>query len=138
MEESHEKEPGGISQSGLGRRGFLLKAGAAGAAAWAVPSIITMQPAGAVELTSPPPKPPAVEVLPNVATHGAEPDEAAPAAEVLPARTGLPATGAEIGNLAAAGLAAIAGGAALHVWSAKRPDSFAGPDAEAPPALPLP
>lgn len=132
MEESHEQDTAGINQSGLGRRRFLLKAGAAGAAAWAVPSIITMQPAGAAELTSPPPQPPAVEVLPNVVTHGAEPEE------VLPARTGLPLTGAEIGNLTAAGLAAVAGGAALHVWSAKRPDSFAGPDAEAPPAPPLP
>jgi hypothetical protein len=132
---------------GLDRRRFLLGAGAVSAAAFAVPTIITIAPAGAASLTSPPPQPPGppeVEVLPNritdppVAVAGIEdPGTAvAPKTEVLAARTGLPLTGAEVGALTAAGLAATAGGAALHVWSAKaglhEPPPATGPAAPAP------
>jgi hypothetical protein len=107
------------SHSSLGRRKFLVAAAVAGTAAWAVPTIITMEPAGAATLTSPPPVPP-VEVLPETLVNPAV-GPAAPAVQVEPeveVRGALAMTGAEIGPLLGAGIAAIAGGAALHHWSA--------------------
>jgi hypothetical protein len=117
------------TSSGLGRRKFLATAAAAGAVAWAAPAIITMQPAGAASLTSPPPTPPPTGPT-GVVPTGVEPaDEtnpdpngADPKPQVAAASTGtLPFTGADIKQLAATGLAATAGGGALMFWSADRP-----------------
>ena len=64
----------GRGSGGIIRRRFLIGAAGVGAAAWVAPAIITMDPAGAAELTSPPPKPPDTEVLTaqTPAVRGAE------------------------------------------------------------------
>lgn len=106
--------------SDLGRRQFLRKAAVAGTVAWAVPTIITMEPAGAAELTSPPPEPP-VDVG-GVVVPSDPPTAAPPVTQVagtqVAGRTELARTGVELDNLVVAGLAATAGGAALLLWSA--------------------
>ena len=61
MEDAGNETSEVTSSSAVGRRKFLVKAAVAGSVAWAVPAIITMEPAGAAALTSPPPTPP-VEV----------------------------------------------------------------------------
>jgi len=103
----------------LGRRQFLHKAAVAGAVAWAAPTIITMDPAGAAGLTSPPPEPPD---RPGVDVGGivvpSDPRSAATGTRVA-GRTELARTGAELDDLVVAGLAATAGGAALVRWSAE-------------------
>lgn len=113
------------SAATLGRRKFLFTAAAVGTVAWAVPTIITMEPAGAAALTSPPPEPPVDPVDPVVQVRGAvasgEPGStstAAPAAGTTASQAELPRTGVEPTNLLAAGLAATAGGAAMLLWSA--------------------
>jgi hypothetical protein len=115
---------------GVGRRRFLVAAAGAGAAAWAVPAIITMEPAGASGLTSPPPKPsqpPATSASPPPEVLGTEvvkDPAAAPGSEVAGATAAggqLPFTGAKVEQLTIAGLAATAGGAAMHFWSAGTP-----------------
>jgi hypothetical protein len=63
MEAPHHREPDQqhppeTSAAALGRRRFMVRAAAVGTVAFAVPTIITMAPAGAAELTSPPPTPP--------------------------------------------------------------------------------
>ncbi len=111
----------------FGRRRFLLGAAAAGTAAWAVPAIVTMEPAGAAGLTSPPPTPPEVEVLPKtIIDPPVDPSDpvvevaGAPAANPeVEVRGALAVTGAPIDTLLGAGAAAIAGGGALHQWSAR-------------------
>ena len=111
--------------SGVGRRDFLRKV--AGTGAFAVPMIVTVDPANAQALTSPPPEPPGsstepkspgtdLKSSPGAGTPGAEDLRAA--GRRVPRRTELPRTGADIDRLAAAGLAATAGGAALVLWSA--------------------
>ncbi len=115
-------EPGGEPgpSAALGRRKFLVRAAAAGTVAWAVPAIVTMEPAGAAALTSPPPE---VEVLPNRVTDPGEPG--GPAVEVAAAKPPakpkvevLAKTGAPIDTLFGLGAVAVAGGGALHQWSA--------------------
>jgi hypothetical protein len=95
-------------ESRLGRRQFLLKAAVAGTVAFAVPTIVTVDPAGATGLHSPPPE----EVLPTGVTDPM----------VVPGGVSaggeLPRTGVGTEELVAAGLAATAGGAAMLFWSA--------------------
>lgn len=110
------------AEVGLGRRQFLAKAAVAGTVAWAVPTIITVDPAGAAQLTSPPPEPP-VDPPTEVGGLVVPGDPAAPAAQPsgtqVGGRTVLPRTGADLDDLVVAGLAATAGGAVLHHWSAE-------------------
>jgi hypothetical protein len=97
------------------RRDFLRKA-TVGTGAFAVPMILTVDPADAQAVASPPPEspqtPPATGVTGSIAPG--------PAATSRPAsgRSELPRTGADIDRLVAAGLAATATGAALLLWSA--------------------
>jgi hypothetical protein len=109
------------ARAGMGRRAFLVRATAVGAAAWAVPTIVTMTPAGAAEVTSPPPRPPVTP--PSETTVVVDPQVVDPGTQVASktaTQATLPNTGADTARLAAAGLAAIAGGAALTLWSADK------------------
>jgi hypothetical protein len=111
----------------VGRREFLRKAVVGGGAA-VVPTIITVDPANAQALTSPPPEPPGRRGSPPVDV-GTSPGSASPplpgtlpkppAAGRMAARTQLPRTGMDLDRLVVAGLAATAGGAALVLWSAE-------------------
>jgi hypothetical protein len=107
-----------------GRRDFLRKAAVAGTAAFAVPVIITVDPAGAQALTSPPPEPPGhsgpVTPAPGGVSSGAGTPGGDPGARARPTHTELPRSGSDLDRLLAAGLAATAGGAALVLWSADR------------------
>jgi hypothetical protein len=116
------QEPDGTE--GTGRRRFIAGVAAAGGLAFAAPAIVTMQPAGASTLTSPPPKPPEPPSPPTVdATDVGDPTPApaaAPAVAPVVASGQLPFTGASVKALAATGLAATAAGTAMVVWSAER------------------
>jgi hypothetical protein len=101
----------------IARRDFLRKAAAAGTGAFVVPTIITVDPADAQALTSPPPEPPGAQQPESPTTDLTSPPGAA-ASGGAGGRTQLPRTGADLDRLAAAGLAATAGGAALVLWSA--------------------
>jgi hypothetical protein len=112
-----------------GRRDFLRKAAVAGTGAFVVPTIITVNPADAQALTSPPPEPPGRPASPPVdlgnspgtappPATGAQPTARA-AGRPAAGRTELPRTGADLDRLIVAGLAATAGGAALVLWSAE-------------------
>lgn len=105
-----------------GRRDFMRKA-VVGTSAFVVPTIITVDPADAQALTSPPPEPPGRPESPPAETGGtpATVSRRAPGANRNPAggRTELPRTGTNLDRLVAAGLAATAGGAALVLWSAE-------------------
>jgi hypothetical protein len=110
-----------------GRRDFMRKAAVVGTGAFVVPTIITVDPADAQALTSPPPEPPGQHESPPVEAAGS-PGTGAQSATTQPnqagrtrttTRTELPRTGANLDRLAAAGLAATAGGAALVLWSAE-------------------
>ena len=107
------KKHGGTEPGAAGgppvRRDFLQKAAAAGTAAFALPMIITVDPADAQALTSPPPEPPGSE------------------RKRRQARTELPRTGDGIDRLVAAGLTATASGAALMLWSAELESSSPAP-----------
>jgi LPXTG-motif cell wall-anchored protein len=110
-----------------GRRDFMRKAAVVGSGAFVVPTIITVDPADAQALTSPPPEPPGQHDSPPAEASDSPGTVAQPAAtRPNPAnrtrtttRTELPRTGANLDHLAAAGLAATAGGAALVLWSAE-------------------
>jgi hypothetical protein len=110
-----------------GRRDFMRKAAVVGSGAFVVPTVITVDPADAQALTSPPPEPPGQHESPP-AEAGGSPGTGAQSAATQPTqagrtrtttRTELPRTGANLDRLAAAGLAATAGGAALVLWSAE-------------------
>jgi hypothetical protein len=118
------------------RRDFLRKAAAAGTGAFAVPMIITVDPADAQALTSPPPQPPgstgpgsrSVEPVgsrgtPGPGTRGTQPADR----RQVSGRSELPRTGAAIDRMVATGLAATAGGAALVLWSADMRSKSAAP-----------
>jgi hypothetical protein len=94
-----------------------------------VPTIITVDPADAAALNSPPPEPPGRPESHPV-EGGSEPCRvAAPATGAQPTppavgsrvtgRAKLPRTGVDLDRLAAAGLAATAAGAAFVLWSAE-------------------
>jgi hypothetical protein len=116
----------------LQRRDFLRQAAFAGTA-FMVPTIVTVDPADAQALTSPPPKPPGREPPPVDLTRpvglGPRRGTAAGTRQRIPVtnRTELPRTGADIDRLVAAGLAATAGGAALVLWSAEIRSRSASP-----------
>jgi hypothetical protein len=118
--ESGGTTPGAEPRSTVGRRDFLRKAAVAGTGAFAVPMIVTVDPADAQALTSPPPEPPVSSTKPKNPGTGVAgaPRPQRGSRRQMPARTGLPRTGADIDRLVAAGLAATAGGAALVLWSA--------------------
>jgi hypothetical protein len=109
-----------------GRRDFLRRAAVAGTSAFAVPMIITVDPADAQALTSPPPEPPGS----SNGSLGAE-TPTTTAAPRTPSResdrTELPRTGADIDRIVAAGLTATAGGAALVLWSADMKSKSSAP-----------
>jgi hypothetical protein len=111
------------------RRDFLRKAVVAGTGVFAVPMIVTVDPADAQALTSPPPEPPGSSQpdtpgidLTSSRRAGTPAGSGTAAGSRTPAqasgRTELPRTGADLDRLVAAGLAATAGGAALVLWSA--------------------
>jgi hypothetical protein len=109
-----------------GRRDFMRKAAVAGTGAFVVPTIITVNPADAQALTSPPPEPPGRPESPPTDVGGsgpvARPAGSQPSGAArgrTTTRTELPRTGANLDRLVAAGLAATAGGAALVLWSAE-------------------
>jgi hypothetical protein len=125
-----------------GRRDFVRRATIAGTGAFAVPMIVTVDPADARPLTSPPPEPPGASNRPLSPPDEPvnKPPTASGAQSSMTAgsrtsrrrvsgRTELPRTGADIDRMVAAGLAATAGGAALVLWSA---DTQSRPAPESP------
>jgi hypothetical protein len=130
----------GPGRKAEGRRAFLQKAAVAGTGAFAVPMIITVDPADAQALTSPPPEPPGAST-PTTPTGPAAPSTTSQrlgaTGRGVTGRTELPRTGADIDRMAAAGLAATAGGAALVLWSAGMKSNAAAP-AAADPVAPRP
>ena len=123
-----------------GRRDFMRKAAVVGSGAFLAPMIITVDPADAQALNSPPPEPPGRPESPPV-ERGNEPvTVAAPATGAQPSapaggsrvsrRTELPRTGEDLDRLTVAGLAAVAGGAALTLWSAEVKAGAKSPDAK--------
>jgi hypothetical protein len=117
-EVGYEDSPGSV-----GRREFLRKA-VVGSGAFAVPTIITVGPADARALTSPPPEPPGRPQSPSVdqgseiASPPGTPQGRRDSGTRMTRRTELPRTGMDLDRLVVAGLAATAGGAALVLWSA--------------------
>ena len=102
------------------RRDFLRRAAVVGTGAFVVPTIITVDPANAQAVTSPPPEPPGgseggSQVVPS--GNAAQPGN--PAGNQGPGGGELALTGMDLGELTVAGLAATAGGAALMLWSAE-------------------
>jgi hypothetical protein len=93
----------------LGRRQFIRKAAVAGAIVWTVPTIVSIEPAGAAERHSTPPKPP-VEPISGVVSrpHDGEKDAAQ-----------LPFTGDNEVLEFGVGVAAVAAGAAMLMMSAE-------------------
>jgi hypothetical protein len=111
-----------------GRRDFMRRAAVVGTGAFVVPTIVTVDPADAQALTSPPPEPPGRPESPPVEEAGSSGTASRPGTGTQPApaaggrgtvRTEQPRTGANLDRLVAAGLAATAGGAALVLWSAE-------------------
>jgi hypothetical protein len=107
----------GDADEAVARRDFLRTAAVVGTGAFAVPMIVTVDPADAKELTSQPPSPPGEDRV-TPAAGPRRPVRRQPTARQVPGRSELPSTGADIDRMAAAGLAAKAGGAALVLWSA--------------------
>jgi hypothetical protein len=121
---------------GTGRRRFILGAAAAGGLAFAAPAIVTMKPAGASTLTSPPPRPPDPPDPPEVvgetvAAPGVTPT-AAPQVAPAVASGQLPFTGGNVKEMFATGLAATGAGTAMVLWSAERA-KHVPPEATGPP-----
>ena len=98
------------------RREFLRKA-TIGTGAFAVPMILTLDPAVAQALASPPPESPAQTPPATRVTGSTAPGPSATSGSVG-GRGELPRTGADIDRLVAAGLAATGAGAALLLWRA--------------------
>jgi hypothetical protein len=108
----------------LGRRQFMRKAAVAGAIVWTVPTIVSIEPAGAADRHSRPPKPPVDPVGGVVSTpHGdGDGDGQKDAAQ-------LPFTGDnEILELGV-GVAAITAGAAMLMLSAESADAAGATEA---------
>ena len=102
----------------VARRDFLRRAAVAGTGAFVVPMIVTVDPADAQALTSPPPEPPGSSNESPAPTMNPASSAGQGSPRRVSGRTELPRTGADLDRLAAAGLAATAGGAALVLWSA--------------------
>jgi hypothetical protein len=99
------------------RREFLRKA-PIGTGAFAVPMILTVDPADAQAVASPPPESPAQTSPPTNGITGSTAPGPSAANRPASGRSELPRTGADIDRLVAAGLAATAAGASLLLWSA--------------------
>jgi hypothetical protein len=127
MASSSDDESAPNAADTSGRRDFLRKAAVVGTGAFVVPTIISVDPADAQALTSPPPEPPGRPESPPAEVGGSPGTVARPAGTQpnraarsrTTTRTELPRTGANLDRLVAAGLAATAGGAALVLWSAE-------------------
>ena len=127
MASSSDDESAPNAADTSGRRDFMRKAAVVGTGAFVVPTIITVDPADAQALTSPPPEPPGRPESPSAEVGGSPGTVARPAGTQpnraarsrTTTRTELPRTGANLDRLVAAGLAATAGGAALVLWSAE-------------------
>jgi hypothetical protein len=127
MASSSDDESAPDAADTSGRRDFMRKAAVVGTGAFVVPTIITVDPADAQALTSPPPEPPGRPESPPAEVGGSPRTVARPAGTQpnraarsrTTTRTELPRTGANLDRLVAAGLAATAGGAALVLWSAE-------------------
>lgn len=144
MEQGNESGP--RSTSAIDRRRFIRRTAVVGGAVWAAPTLLTVDRASAVALTSPPPngeEPPEVEPdtieqpdpgVPD-GTGGDQPEFSSPdVAGGGTERSGtLPRTGADTDKLVVTGVAAVAAGTALTMWSADSPLSADGAPAEADP-----
>ena len=117
----------------------MRKAAVVGTGAFVVPTIVTIDPADAQALTSPPPEPPGRSESPPV-DLGNPPGTVSPPGTVTRTQRGaratgrseLPRTGADLDRLVAVGLAATAGGAALVLWSAESKAAGAKPRVPSP------
>jgi hypothetical protein len=109
------------------RREFLRKA-TIGTGAFAVPMILTVDPADAQAVASPPPESPA-QAPPATGVTGSTAPVPSAANRSAGGRSELPRTGADIDRLVAAGLAATGAGAALLLWSADARSHAATPAA---------
>jgi hypothetical protein len=98
--------------------------------------IVTVDPADAQALTSPPPEPPGHRRPPlpprDLRRHPLPRSVLAPPVAGSPGAPSCPRTGADIDRMAAAGLAATAGSAPLVLWSAKMKSNAAVPAAADP------
>lgn len=127
-----------------GRRRFVRRAAVVAGAAWVAPTVISVPPAGAAELTSPPPEvtPTSVRRTPGSpeVPVGQEPGATDGGAAAGPAgvsgseRTALPRTGLDLEGPLTVGTGLAAGGAALKLWSTKhlRPQVADGSERPAP------
>jgi hypothetical protein len=99
-----------------------------------VPVIVTMDPADAQTVTSPPPEPPGQREPQDSSQVGAPPRTEVTDRPVKEEgdRGELALTGMNLDHLAKAGLAATAGGAALMLWSADAKAAAPKPAAAAP------
>lgn len=135
----------GDALGATGRRDFLRKATMASTGAFAVPMIVTVDPADAQAPTSPHPGPPGSSNRPqssavhpvNEPAAGSGPQNSTTGGSLASrrgalGRTELPRTGADIDRMVAAGLAATTGGAALVLWSAKAGPRPAAPEPPSP------
>jgi hypothetical protein len=110
----HEPKHFRVAAHDENRRQFLRRAAVVGTTVWAVPTIVTIDAAASQQITSPPPTPPPRDVGEVTVSSPAQ-----PAGMQDGGLTELPRTGVELDDLAVAGLAACAGGAALLLWSAE-------------------
>lgn len=133
-----------INQRPVDRRRFLAKVSVAAGTAWAAPLLISAPPAAAASLQSPPPPPtiPTQTTQPvgfapeAVAEHptagGGRPNAPLPAQaaardRTLPATGQLAETGADLDRLTEVGVATLAAGVGLRVWSARIAGETAAP-----------
>jgi hypothetical protein len=122
-DEPNAEDETGADPAGLDRRRFLRQAAIVGGTAWAVPTLVSMQPAGAASLTSPPPTGVGGTEITMPHGVGTTPTQVLPESTSTSTSTSnesLPRTGADIDRLVAGGLTAVAGGGALMYWSADR------------------
>lgn len=108
MEESPHTNATTSAAAELGRRQFIRKAAVAGAIVWTVPTIVSIEPAGAAERHSTPPKPPVEPVSGVVSTPRGAKNSAQ-----------LPFTGDNEVLEFGVGVAAVTAGAAMLMLSAE-------------------
>jgi hypothetical protein len=116
VEDSPDRNPSSAAAD-LGRRQFIRKAAVAGAIVWTVPTIVSIEPAGAAERHSTPPKPP-VEPISGVSKP--------PGGEKSTAQ--LPFTGDNEVLEFGVGVVAVTAGAAMLMLSAEAEHALDEPD----------